>query len=82
MFIAYASEINIDDDTFTICLETGKYIEEVMADYADGVSYGITGTPAFFLGNEQLGYVTISGARSYQEFQFAIEQLLSIINQQ
>ena len=80
-FKTYATVLGLDTETFSECLDTGKYISEVTDDYTDGTSYGITGTPAFFLGSEQTGYFQISGARPYPEFQFAIEQILGAISQ-
>ena len=80
-FKAYAADLGLDTETFSECVDTGKYVAEVTDDYADGVAYGVTGTPAFFLGSEQTGYFPISGARPYPEFQFAIEQILGAISQ-
>ena len=80
-FKAYAEDLGLDTGTFSECVDTGKYVTEVTDDYADGVAYGVTGTPAFFLGSEQTGYFPISGARPYPEFQFAIEQILGAISQ-
>ena len=78
-FKAYASDMGTDRTLFDDCIDTGEYINEVAGDYTDGVAYGITGTPAFFLGNDQIGYHHMSGAKPYNEFQFVIEQLLSIV---
>ena len=80
-FKGYAADLELDVETFSTCLDTGKYMDDVTKDYTDGVAYGITGTPAFFLGSEETGYIQISGARPYPEFQFAIEQLLDIMSQ-
>ena len=80
-FKVYAADLGLDTETFSECVDTGKYVTEVTDDYADGVAYGVTGTPAFFLGSEQTGYFPISGARPYPEFQFAIEQILGAISQ-
>ena len=80
-FKGYAADLELDVETFSTCLDTGKYMDEVTKDYTDGVAYGVTGTPAFFLGSEETGYIQISGARPYPEFQFAIEQLLDIRSQ-
>lgn len=78
---AYAAEMGLDEGSFAECLDTGRYVSEVTNDYTDGASYGVSGTPAFFVGNDQVGYYFISGARPYSEFQFAIEQILSSIEQ-
>jgi protein-disulfide isomerase len=80
-FKSYATDLGLDVGTFSECLDTGKYVTEVTGDYTDGVAYGVTGTPAFFLGSEQTGYFQLSGARPYPEFQFAIEQILGAISQ-
>ena len=80
-FKAYAVDLGLDAGTFSECIDTGKYVTEVTGDYTDGVAYGVTGTPAFFLGSEQTGYFQMSGARPYPEFQFAIEQILGAISQ-
>ena len=80
-FKTYAVNLNLDEASFNECLDTGRYIGEVSMDYADGVSYEITSTPSFLIGNEQTGYFLISGARPYEQFQFAIEQILSTVSQ-
>lgn len=77
-FQTYAADMGLDADAFTECLGSGEHITEVASDYADGVSYGITGTPAFFVGNDQVGYVMISGAQPFSAFQSVIERILDI----
>jgi protein-disulfide isomerase len=54
------------------CLDSGKYADEVAQDMVDGQSYGVSGTPAFFV-NGQL----LSGALPYAQFQQAIEAALA-----
>ena len=80
-FKAYAADMGLDTEEFADCLDTGRHIQEVTDDYSDGTAYGVSGTPAFFIGNDQIGYYYLSGARPYPEFQFAIEQILSSISQ-
>ncbi len=50
------------------CLDSGKYASEVAKDEADGSSYGVQGTPSFFVNGKQL-----SGAQPYSAFQAAID---------
>jgi protein-disulfide isomerase len=45
----YASELGLDTATFDECLDSGKYASEVQKDSQDAQSYGVTGTPAFFV---------------------------------
>ena len=78
VFQTYAVDMELDTDAFDECLGSGNHISEVASDYADGVSYGVTGTPAFFVGNDQVGYVLISGAQPFSVFQTAIERIQSI----
>ncbi len=75
-FEQYAEDLGADTDTFNSCLESGKYLEEVQNDLNDGVSYGVNGTPGFFIGNEKIGYTMVSGAQPYAAFQQLLDQLL------
>lgn len=70
----YASDLDLDTEQFNECLDSGKYEDEVNADIEDGSSYGVTGTPAFFI-NGQL----LSGAQPFSAFQAVIEQELENI---
>ena len=76
-FEQYADELALDTDTFNTCLESAKYLEEVQNDLNDGASYGVAGTPGFFIGNEKIGYGMVSGAQPYATFQQVFDQLLA-----
>ncbi|PIN90130.1 disulfide bond formation protein DsbA [Candidatus Pacearchaeota archaeon CG10_big_fil_rev_8_21_14_0_10_32_14] len=54
------------------CLDSGKYASEVQKDEQDGQSYGVQGTPAFFV-NGQL----LSGAQPYSAFKQVIDAQLA-----
>ena len=60
----YAAQLGLDTATFDDCLDTGKSTAEVQKDSQDGQSYGVTGTPAFFI-NGQL----VSGAIPFEDYQ-------------
>lgn len=68
---AYAAQLGLDAATFDDCLDSGKNAQEVQNDYSDGVSYGVTGTPTFFIND-----VELKGANPFSVFQQAIEPLL------
>jgi protein-disulfide isomerase len=68
---SYASQVGLDTATFNQCLDSGKYTEEVQKDYQEGISYGVTGTPAFFING-----VSIIGAQPYANFKAAIDAAL------
>jgi protein-disulfide isomerase len=69
---ALASEIGLDVGQFEVCLDTGRHTEEVRQDREDGLTYGIRGTPTFFLNGKRL--LTRASLSSFGE---AIDELLS-----
>lgn len=68
----YAAELSIDQTQLADCIDTGKYNEEVQADFLEGQSYGVQGTPGFFINGKPL-----SGAQPYAVFKAAIEAALN-----
>ena len=76
LFSQYATEIQLEQETFDSCLTSGKYIEEIQKDLVDGQNYGVTGTPGFFVGNDQIGYVQIKGAQPFDSFKKVIDAQL------
>jgi protein-disulfide isomerase len=76
LFSQYATEIQLEQETFDSCLTSGKYIEEIQKDLSDGQNYGVTGTPGFFIGNDQIGYVELKGAQPFDSFKKVIDAQL------
>ncbi len=76
-FKEFAIELNLNQIVFDSCLDSGKYSNEVSKDISDGRSYQISGTPSFFIGNEDIGYSSIFGAKSFSDFQMIIDEKLS-----
>jgi len=74
---SYAEEFDLNTNQFNDCLDSGKYLDEVNKDLRDGTSYGVTGTPGFFIGNEERGYIKVTGAQPYSVFQQVLDQLLA-----
>ncbi len=74
---AYAEEFGLNTNQFNDCLNSAKYLDEVSKDYQEGNSYGITGTPTFFIGNEKSGYIKLTGAQPYSSFQNVLDQMLA-----
>jgi len=70
---AYAAQVGLDTATFDDCLDSGKNAQEVQKDYSDGISYGVQGTPSFFINGQQL-----LGAQPFSEFQTMIDGLLGV----
>lgn len=69
----YADDLGLDTAEFNGCLDSDKMASEVQADFNDGRSYGVSGTPTFFVNGFKL-----VGAQPYSAFEQAIEQELNI----
>jgi len=76
LFSKYATEIKLEQQVFDSCLTSGKYIEEIRNDLDDGRDYGVSGTPGFFVGNDQIGYVELKGAQPFESFKKIIDAQL------
>ena len=77
LFSQYALEMGLEQEVFDSCLTSGKYIEEIRNDLNDGRTYGVSGTPGFFIGNDQIGYVELKGAQPFESFKKVIDAQLN-----
>ena|SRR3989344_1832915 len=68
----WAREAGIHATSFSACLDSGKYADEVKNDFKDGTAAGVTATPSFFI-NGRL----IRGALDYEVFAAVIEEALN-----
>ena len=68
----YAVEIGLNKEQFNQCLSSGKYAKTWALDKTDGTSYGMTGTPSFFINGRIIG----GGAPAYDDFVQLIEEEL------
>ncbi len=50
----FATSLNLNKDVFRNCLDSGKYREEVLVDYKDGLAAGVRGTPTFFINGSKV----------------------------
>jgi protein-disulfide isomerase/plastocyanin len=71
----YAQDIGLNQADFDQCLDSGMMEEEVQKDLVEGQSYGVSGTPAFFINGKML-----SGAQPYEVFEQEIEAALANAN--
>lgn len=73
IFKNYASELELDVDTFADCLDSGKYTEEVQKDLQDGAkAIGGLSTPAFFIDG-----IFVGGAQPFSVFKQIIDSELA-----
>ena len=59
----YAAALGIDTNKFNACLDNGDKAQAVQDDFRQGQQKGVSGTPAFFIGDTM-----ISGAQPYENF--------------
>ncbi len=72
VFEAIAEDLSLDGAAFATCLDEGRHLERIAADYQAGIAEGITGTPAF-----DVNGALLSGALSFADFQQEIEYYLA-----
>ena len=77
LFKQYASQLVLDSDEFDSCMDSGKHLDEIRKDYDDGRLYGVSGTPGFFVGNEDIGFTKLIGAQPFSSFQRVIDGQLN-----
>ena len=74
----YAVDLNLNLSQFNQCLDSKKYEQSIQNDLNDGQSLGVSGTPTFFIGNEEKGYEKIVGAQSFSAFKEIIDSKLTL----
>jgi protein-disulfide isomerase len=67
----YASDLGLDTATFDECLDTDMNSAEVQKDSQDAQTYGVRGTPGFFINGQM-----VSGAQPFSVFQQVIDAAL------
>lgn len=68
----WAKDIGLDVEKFDKCMKDGKYKSKVQKDMSEGSSYGVRGTPAFFINGKIL-----VGAQPFAAFKQSIDAELS-----
>ena len=74
---AYAAEAGLDTERFEDCVESGRKADVVAADFEDGLSYGVNGTPTFFINGRR-----VVGTLSLDEFESYIDAALDEAQQE
>lgn len=69
---SYASQLGLDTQSFIKCLESGRYRDEVQADYDFAAELGVRSTPTFFING-----IAIVGAQPFEVFQQVIDKELA-----
>lgn len=76
-FKTWAKELGLNTEEFNNCLDQGLMASEVDNDFNQGVSYGVSGTPTFFING-----VKVVGAQPFSVFKQVIDQALQEASQQ
>jgi len=71
----YAKILGLDEDSFTDCMDSGRYDEAVLLNLEIGIANGVKGTPSFVVVGPH-GQEFIRGPQPYAVFQSAIESVL------
>jgi protein-disulfide isomerase len=72
LFIELATALGLDQEEFSDCLNSGRMETAVLADLEEGMSLGVSGTPAFFIN----GFL-VSGALPYADFEAGLNRMLA-----
>jgi len=82
LYMSLASKLSLEADSFTACLKNPAMKKEIQADLAYGTEIGTRGTPNFYIGKIEgdsiVNVVHLSGARSIDAFDRAIQQAMEI----
>jgi protein-disulfide isomerase len=65
-----AEQVGLNTAQFEDCLSSGKYSSQVSADYQEGLSLGVTGTPTSFINGQK-----VPGTLTYQQMQSILDSL-------
>jgi protein-disulfide isomerase len=68
----YATDLGLDMEAFTACLDDNRYDNEIQADYNYAASIGVSSTPTFIINGKAL-----IGAQPIEYFTAAVDEALA-----
>lgn len=78
--LGYAKNLKLDVGKFRGCMESGRLLDAVESDMAEGRAAGVSGTPTFVIGrlaNGRLEGVRMVGAMPYMVFAAKLDEMLA-----
>lgn len=72
IYLQYAKELGLDVESFKTCIQSGRFSNEVAADYQYAAELGVRSTPTFFING-----LAVVGAQPYEVFKNVIDQELA-----
>ncbi len=74
----WAGQAGVNATAFASCYSSKQYDSEVQSDESNGITYGVGGTPTFYIVNAKTGsYTSVVGAQPYAAFQSALDSAIS-----
>ena len=70
-----AEEVGVDGTAFDSCLKSGKFVDRVKEDMANGKKIGVTGTPAAFIINQKGDMRFVGGALPLERLQALVDEV-------
>lgn len=71
LFMSIASDLDLDQNAFSSCLDSGKYAQKIKDDFLFGQKAGVKATPTTFINGQK-----VEGMLPYSDFKAVIEQAL------
>ncbi len=75
-FVAYATEIGLDVNDFTSCLNSDRHADVISANMRLGMEIGVAGTPTLVVGETGEGGFQVSRWNDFSAYQSVIDRLL------
>lgn len=75
--VPLAKELGLDEGKFKECLDSGRMVEKVKQDFAEGQSAGVDGTPGSILLTKSGKSALVPGAVPYDVLKSQVDQLLA-----
>lgn len=72
LFMSLAGQLKLNADQFGTCLDSNKYADKVVSDYAGAQSVGVQATPTMFVNGTK-----VEGAVPYEQLKATIDQALA-----
>lgn len=72
----FADDVGLEASGFNSCTSTADMKKEVQLDSLAAAKVGVTGTPTFFIGSEEDGFVKLVGALPYSVFKAELDSQL------
>ena len=81
LYTSLATKLNLDLESYSLCLKNPEMKKAVDADFAYGSAAGVRGTPNFYIGKIEgasiVDVIQLSGAQSVEAFDRAIQQVMA-----